>query len=63
MKYILLFLLSFTLLGLDQQVGLIKNVQGKVYRVTSNNRDEVLNKGDAIFSGDLLNNKKRFKAR
>jgi len=58
MKYVLLFLLSFTLLGLEQQAGTIKYVSGKVYRVTSNGRDESLSKGDSVYSGDLISTKK-----
>ena len=58
MKFIIFFLLSFSLLGLEQQVGVIKSVEGKVYRVRSTSRDETLNKGDAIYSSDLIDTKK-----
>ncbi len=58
MKYVIFFLLSFTLLGLEQQVGIIKSVEGKVYRVRSTGRDEALNKGDSIYSSDLITTKK-----
>jgi hypothetical protein len=50
-------MISISIFALDQQSGIIKSVEGKVYRVTSDSKDENLNIGDSVYSGDLVNTK------
>ena len=54
----LLIITTSTLFALEEQVGVIKAVEGKVYRVTPARRDEQLNKGDAVYGSDLIDTKK-----
>jgi len=58
MRFLIFFLISFSVFALEQQVGIVKSVEGKVYRITPTNRDEALNKGDSVYSSDLISTKK-----